>query len=158
MKRIYLSFLLTIALFLPAPTNAHAVLGLSKCEKVKKEVISLEQKINVYINKYSKYWGYSVPTNLVKEFEFANAEQNDFARKVFKVAYNNPKCFTRTQNSAIEQARKYGGTLSSYLHYEYRQISKKTPECDVLFKPAGCVIGVEYLIGFLEPYKSIYAY
>jgi hypothetical protein len=51
MKRVLLSFLLILGLSVPISSPAHAIFGLSKCERVKKQIEKIEDQIKSFPNK-----------------------------------------------------------------------------------------------------------
>ena len=113
MKRRLASALIVICLLGSSISPASAAFGLSKCEKVKKEMLTLEKQIldvrnyqgytytQVVFRMESKIWE---PTaKAVKMYKQLMA--NDPIPKIWKLATNNPKCFTNTQNMQIVKNR-----------------------------------------------------
>ena len=91
---------------------ANAIFGLSKCEKVKKEMMALEKPLiglrekilgNIYKqNLHGKREELWVP--LEKDKVIARkVMRSDPLPKIWKLATNNAKCFTVTQNMQIKQ-------------------------------------------------------
>jgi hypothetical protein len=95
---------------------ATAVLGLSKCEKVKKQVLNYE-KTEVSLNKAIKPFAGKSNMN----FSITQNKSNYLVMKKFvafevtylQYAYNNSQCFTRSQNEFIDQAYKYAKQIQN---------------------------------------------
>ena len=84
-------------------TSANAILGLGKCDKVKKEMLKRESVISKSINLLTKYAGTSFPIssstgNLIDKTFWTEERELQAA---WKLGTNNPKCFTNTQNLVI---------------------------------------------------------
>ena len=100
-------------------TPSNALFGLSKCEKVKKEILTkqvLEKKYvkdwNEYAGKYSIQFPWHVNAQIQKDWiRLVNLEV-----KMYSLAKNNPKCFSITQN---EYAKKY------YNYWKNEQMTNK---------------------------------
>lgn len=84
-------------------TSANAILGLGKCDKVKKEMLKREAVISKSIKLLTKYVGTSLPisssTGYLIEKTFWTEERE--LQAAWKLGTNNPKCFTNTQNMVI---------------------------------------------------------
>jgi hypothetical protein len=84
-------------------TSANAILGLGKCDKVKKEMLKRESVILKSINLLTKYVGTSFPisssTGYLIDKTFWTEERE--LQAAWKLGTNNPKCFTNTQNMVI---------------------------------------------------------
>ncbi len=96
-----------LALFVPATSPASAIFGLSKCEKVKKQVLG-EEKIGLELQK-----SYRASLNGVKKLNLVNYgtiadslflvyESN---KKVYQIMEKNQKCFTTIQNVNARKLR-----------------------------------------------------
>ena len=121
---------------------ASAVFGLSKCEKVKKELLVLEKQImdvrdkglgynyeQVYFKEKQTIWEPTPET--VKMLK--RVVSNDPIPKIWKLATNNPKCFTNTQNMQVKLMANY--TYENYFSYPYnRNKYKNTGECKILME------------------------
>jgi hypothetical protein len=99
-------FVLTVIFLLSTTssiTSANAILGLGKCDKVKKEMLKREAVISKNINLLAKYAGTSFPisssTGKLIDTTFWTEERN--LKAAWKLGTNNPKCFTNTQNMVI---------------------------------------------------------
>ena len=87
-----------------APANA--ILGLSKCEKVKKQILSYERQEKLLAQKW-------VPANGQLHSRFTLQQNKVFFNlhksivklevKMYTLEKNNPKCFTITQNEYIKK-------------------------------------------------------
>ena len=173
MKRVSaaLSFLILFSLSSTAP--ADAIFGLSKCEKVKTQIISLESEMTKYLNSVlGQYHTNNIEGYDTKIFVLtADAVRNiDFLTKlnpvptIWKVSYNNPKCFSNTQKLRIKELEKL--TTANFASYGTKQkytFSKYCKGADSLFstnkkKMKECFIAdVKVIVNYME-YKSIYEY
>jgi hypothetical protein len=86
---------------------AMALFGLSKCEKVHKEVKNIEAKFfadykSIRANpiKDGKNDVLALTTKSVRIID--QIKNNDPIPKIWKIGFNNPKCFTNTQNIQIK--------------------------------------------------------
>ena len=115
---------------------AYAVLGLSKCEKVKKQIISYEgeekpliAKWNVYSGKYhSQLSDYQNAANQKSWIKIVDLEV-----KMYGLEMNNLKCFTPTQQIYIKKQyplwkaeqslnRFYPNDFNGAKNYRYSEI------------------------------------
>ena len=157
-----LSICLVLGLIMPLSTPAHAIFGLSTCEKVKKQVLSLEEKINQTSNFWWKYKDKALPESLVTKFINQQNPQNDYVMKRTKIVYNNPKCFTRTQNEKISEFRKQGVNFNSIVVNTRKATVKNTKNCQDIWEQLSpsteCLIKWNYSIGTVYTLDSIYSY
>jgi hypothetical protein len=161
MKRIVLSACLILGMTVPMATPAQAIFGLSTCEKVKKKVIGYETKINemaIFWNGYlDQTIGSPLKSRLIREVD----EDSQFS-EMFKLAYNNPKCFSRTQNEGIKNIRSKGYGMTNLVQYTPEFVLKKTTKCqDILQKLSPsqeCIHAVKYKIKKVYSWASIYSY
>ena len=87
-------------------TPAHAILGLSQCEKVKKQILNYEKQEKPLAQKW-------VPANGQLHSRFTLEQNRVFFNlhksivklqvKMYTLEKNNPKCFTITQNEYIKK-------------------------------------------------------
>jgi hypothetical protein len=163
--------LLFVLLFQLTPP-ANAIFGLSVCEKVKKQVLDYERKINAAPKKYSTYVANlpgtfekpSVPLKFEKEF--IDYRKFNWVGELVKITYNNPKCFTRTQKVEINLRKKANWDSSDFLTWNKRPIGKKAKACrpdDVFFTYSlsegdGCFLGWKLEIIAVSSIPSIYGY
>ena len=149
---------------------ASAVLGLSKCEKVHKEVKTIESKFlsdyrNIRANPVDDD-GTSVlaltPASIVL---IAKIRTNDPIPKIWKIGFNNPKCFTNTQNLQIKSMKNK--TISNYFDYTPWNTYSSSAKCKNLYANGKrydqstskiCITSrVQKWLPIME-YKSIYLY
>ena len=120
-------------------TPAHAIFGLSKCEKVKKEVNSLEKqyyevrdglggKKYTYTFKGNSFTFFIPTEKSVKVID--NLIANDPLPKIWKLATNNPKCFTNTQNMQIPKMQS--DSISKYLNHSTHPKYRNNETCKIL--------------------------
>lgn len=175
MKRVLLSLCLVLGMAVPFTAPAHAIFGLSKCEKVKKEVNSLEREyFEVRKGLRGKDYTYTfkgrsftffIPTEKsIKSIDKLIA--NDPLPKIWKVATNNPKCFTNTQNMQVSKMQNsfIADFLNHGMHVKYRNDEL----CKTLLSEPGpyssseniskCSLGDMPYIFPDYTYKSIYTY
>jgi hypothetical protein len=158
MQRKLASAIVIVGLLASSMTPANAILGLSKCEKVKKQVLSLESEIN----KQSIYWNgkksQKADLKLIPQLEAYDS--SNLVGALWKLEYNNPKCFTRTQNIEIEARKnlKTGDLVNWYI----KKITKNTKKCksvDQLFSPTpDCILKKELQINAVYSLPTIYGY
>jgi len=155
-------------------TPANAILGLSKCEKVKKEVNSIEKK---YFNNFKKVLGeyYKNPSMFSSGSEIfilldesipvidrIKSENHIF--KIWKIGTNNPKCFTNTQELRIKEMKTE--SASNYITYTRQTKYNNAQDCKNLFqsltinkeKEKQCNLGLVNVLIYNQEYKSIYTY
>jgi len=107
MKRllsILLPFILILGFIIPIQP-ANAIFGLSKCEKVKKEIQKNENQINSDVYYWKLYLGKIIPLSLESKLkkDLASPLLND----IWRTGFNNPNCFTRSQNLQIKELKKW---------------------------------------------------
>jgi len=120
MRKRLTAGLLAIGLLASSLTPAYAIFGLGQCEKVKKQVLPLENLMGkvqgslgyayeqVYFKEEQKIWE---PTpESVKIYN--QIIKNDPIAQIWKLGTNNPKCFTNTQKIQIKSMKN-----SSYKYY-----------------------------------------
>jgi hypothetical protein len=104
-RRALLAFFLTISLSIFGLAPSQAVFGLGTCEKIKNEITAIEKKINKEIAYWNSHLNEAMSQQMLSRRE--NFENQKYPYQVWKVAYNNPKCFSRTQNIEIERRTGY---------------------------------------------------
>ena len=85
---------------------AEAILGLSNCEKVKKEIRGLEKTEKAKIMSWNRNWAGKDAINLVTYHKQSDQEWLYIVNievKMYSLERNNPKCFTITQNLYIKK-------------------------------------------------------
>jgi hypothetical protein len=158
MKKRLTAGLLVIGLSALSLTPANAIFGLSNCEKVKKQVISLESKIN----KQSVYWigkkSQRADLNLIPQLEAYDSA--NLVGELWKLEYNNPKCFTRTQNIEINARKNLNtGDLVSWYIKIVRKNTKKCQSVEQLFSTSkDCILRKELQISEVYSLKTIYGF
>ena len=107
MKRIALLVVLVTGISLSNFTPSHAIFGLSQCEKTKEAITSLEARTSKLLDGVrGDYYTTNISGYDQKIFiltsEGASSVDSlhklDPIPKIWKLAFNNPKCFTNTQN------------------------------------------------------------
>ena len=123
-KRVSIGFTVLILLG-SSLTPANAVLGLSACEKVKKQVLSYEKTEKPLIKDWQNYvgdwiWDYPSDSRLKLQKRFVNIVNIEV--KMYSLEINNPKCFTNSQNIYIKKI---------YPKWkEYQQINRAYPDAN----------------------------
>lgn len=108
--------MLVMGLLASSAAPATAAFGLSKCEKVKKQILSYEKKEIVLNRQVSSFAG-----QLAYQFSLSQNKSNylkmknyaSFELTYLKYAYNNAKCFTRSQNEFINYSYKYAQDIQN---------------------------------------------
>ena len=188
MRRLLATAIVVMTLFGTSISPSHAVFGLSKCEKVKKDILGLEKQIKdvplkalgvtyeqVYFTSKQKIWEPTPETvKLMKK-----VIGNDPIPKIWKLATNNPKCFSNTQKMRIKEMKDI--TYQTYFAFPINiEKYKNTGECKFLmennkweprdsryvFTPSKktqnikekCSSGFAETVYFYTAYESIYTY
>jgi len=173
MKRLSATLVLLMLFSLSSTVPANAIFGLSKCEKVKAEITTLETKMSKYLNNVlgqyhtNNIGGYDRKIFVLTDGAVRNI---DFLTKlnpvptIWKVSYNNPKCFSNTQQLRIKELEKLTtANIASYRTDQKYTFSKYCEGADSLFSPnkkkiKECFIAdVKVIVNYME-YKSIYKY
>ena len=97
--------MLVLGLLGSSLTPAHAIFGLSKCEKVKKQILAYEKTEKPMIADWQNYSGewiaaYSSKSQLEIQKRWTNIVNLEV--KMYALETNNPKCFTNSQNIYIK--------------------------------------------------------
>ncbi|CAB4977949.1 MAG: hypothetical protein F2925_00790 [Actinobacteria bacterium] len=173
MKRISATLVLLMFFSLSSPVPANAIFGLSKCEKVKAQITNLETKMSKYLNNVrGDYYTNNIRGFDEKIFVLSNngVRNVDLLAKlnpiptIWKVSYNNPKCFSNTQQLRIKELGSLNtANLASYKTEKTYTYSKYCEGAGGLFasnqkKITECFIAdVKVIVNYME-YKSIYKY
>jgi hypothetical protein len=148
-----------------APANA--IFGLSKCEKVHKEMKSIE---NRFLADSKKIRAYPIKDGTVDVLVLTPKSVNliqqivndDPIPRIWKIGFNNPKCFTNTQNIQIKNIGN--GVVTNYFYFEpfYSTSSKCTALRIGLIKDKkaeeSCSKPRVQVWRPVKEYKSIYSY
>lgn len=123
-----------------APANA--IFGLSKCEKVKNEILVLEKQIKdvplkalgttyeqVYFKSKRTIWQPTPETVILMK----KVISNDPIPKIWKLATNNPKCFSNTQKMRVKEMKNT--SYQQYFAFPIREEKyRNTGECKFLME------------------------
>jgi hypothetical protein len=160
MKRAFPVIVLIFALGVVGTPPSQAIFGLSSCEKVKKSVLANEKTINELAISLSKYVGKNLPQNVSDPLLKLQDPKMDVVVRMLKDEFNNPKCFTRTQNLEINARRDAKWSLYTFIPYYRYAIVKSDEKCQgVLQKiePSDfCLIRWEVKITDAHTITSIY--
>jgi hypothetical protein len=124
MRRIFTSVILVFCLLGSSLTPAQAIFGLSKCEKVKKQILAYEKTEKPMIADWQNYsgewiWNYSQESQRKIQKRWTNIVNLEV--KMYSLEINNPKCFTNSQNIYIKkvypQWKKHQQTNKFYPTY-----------------------------------------
>jgi hypothetical protein len=107
MKRALISLCLVLGMAVPFAAPSHAIFGLSKCEKVKKQILAYEKIEKPLVKDWQNYAGdwilsYSGESQLKIQQRWINLVNLEV--KMYSLEINNPKCFTNSQNMYIKNA------------------------------------------------------
>lgn len=95
---VSLTLVVIVAGSISAP--AHAIFGLSKCEKFWKQVKTQESKVTYFQSLYSQGEVY------ISSQEFSKADRVfSSLSEIWKIGTNNPKCLSNSQKIAIKEMR-----------------------------------------------------
>ena len=125
MRRKLTTALVVIGLLTSSVSPANAILGLSKCEKVKKQILAYENQEKVLAQKW-------VPANGQPHSRFTFAQNQiffDLHRSIVKLEVKmytlekyNPKCFTITQNEYIKRVYPLWKDWENYYKFTPRYV------------------------------------
>lgn len=151
---IYVSVIALISVTFLLPTNV--AFGLSKCEQVKKNVLSIEKSFNASINNFKIFSGKKVSGSIVESYQ--NFIRIDYAKRLWKIGTNNPECFSNTQKIYIKKLGKYN--YSELINLQQTKYSKKTKVCiDDVYKALyseGCIKEQYFVLTYVKNWKSLY--
>jgi hypothetical protein len=186
MKKLTYGLILSIlaSILLAAPSNA--IFGLSHCEKV---LNSLKKIESTFSSQMETIRGtekmLSDPNgNVDKRFVLDDSSFNLYLKilnvqpvqAITKLAFNNPQCFTRTQNIEINRRRSANVTTGEYFQVQPFSWFKPTKECTVPLQqnspltlnqilkkmalpiPYNCELDKQYVLTRFSNYLSILAY
>jgi hypothetical protein len=162
---------MVVGLVLPMSAPAHAIFGLSQCEKTKKAISSLEtQTIKLLDGVRGDYYttnisGYDSKIFILSSSGVASVDslqKLDPIPKIWKLAFNNPSCFTNTQNLRVTALGKM--RTNDFADYSVGKKYKYSDYCkgaDSLFnsnsqKLNDCFLADIKTIFRYNKYKSIY--
>lgn len=86
-------------------TPASAVFGLSKCEKVKKEIIKYESDFNLITSELNSYTGKYLMG--AAKMSYDRLLNTNLLNLMWKTAYNNQNCLTNTQKDYLPTLKSY---------------------------------------------------
>ena len=107
---------LVIGLLLSSIAPASAVFGQSQCEKVKKQILSYERKevvLNRGVSSFAGQLAYKFTMNQNRSNYLKMKNFASFELTYLRYAYNNAKCFTRSQNEFISSSYKYAQEIQN---------------------------------------------
>jgi hypothetical protein len=116
MKRKLASAVVVFGLLASSVTPASAVFGLSKCEKVKKQILSYEKKelsLSRTVSSFAGQPAYKFTISQNKSNYLKMKKYVAFEFVYIRFAYNNSKCFTKSQNEFINASYKYNSELQT---------------------------------------------
>jgi hypothetical protein len=176
MKRLLVSLVMVMAVTIPIETPAHALFGLSKCEKVKKQIDELEGLIKSFpdmlrVSKVNRNSAFTIGSDEIEVLTaksqklLTNLNQNDPITQIWKLGFNNPKCFSNTQKLRIETLKNE--TVKSYFGGLPDRVWKTDPFCksalknvlsdDYAWNREKCSTLVQKWY-WTQQYQSIYSY
>jgi len=94
--------LTALTLFISASSTFPASSAVN-CGKLKTQVLSLEKKVEAEFRYFYKFTGNRVVGAI--ESIYVSSKANKNVQKLGKLYYNNPNCFTRSQNDQILKGR-----------------------------------------------------
>ncbi len=170
MKRNIAASFLVFGLMALSITPANAVFGLSKCEKVHKEMKSIEGK---FLADYKKIRAYAVDDNGTSVLSLSKAsvaiieklKNQDPIPKIWKLAFNNPSCFSNSQNIQVKNLSNK--TITNYFDWVSWQVYSSTPKCKSLYANGKkydqatsglCIKSTIQKWAPVAEYRSIYSY
>lgn len=107
------------------PPSSSAILGLSKCEKFKKEITTYEKKWNSLANSLFAYKGQLLKGRA--KTIYTQMEKSDILFQIWKSAYNNKSCLTNTQKDMIPTLKEY--YIGNFVQIDTGIYTKNTSYC-----------------------------
>lgn len=170
MRKKLTSALIVIGLLASPLAPANAIFGLSKCEKVKKEMKTIEnalftdyKRIRAYPVKDSEDYVLELTPQSLKLIE--KIKNNDPIPKVWKLGLNNPKCFTNTQNIQIKTLQNK--SIKDYFDWTVASVFSSSAKCKSLYANGKKYDQKTFDLCYksninkwapIQEYKSIYSY
>lgn len=114
-----------ISSFLLINTPSHAVFGLSKCEKFKKEITNYENNWNTLSTSLSVFKGQLLKGRA--KTIYTQMQDSDILFQIWKSAYNNKTCLTNTQKDMIPTLKNYN--IDNFVVLDIGIYAKNTPFC-----------------------------
>ena len=160
--------LLTVTLTLFGLVPAEAFLGLGACDKVKKQILKIEKKIDKEVDYWNSHIDEVMSQTMIARHD--SFEKRKHPYRIWKTAYNNPKCFTRTQNIEIDRRSDYDAKYNLWGTISFRiQTNSYGSDCDGLptytidlgkygGKSKGCKIPARRVVQESRANQSIYAF
>jgi 16S rRNA A1518/A1519 N6-dimethyltransferase RsmA/KsgA/DIM1 with predicted DNA glycosylase/AP lyase activity len=127
MKKNYIFFIPILAVLFTflSPNPSSAILGLSKCEKVKKEIKKYESEFNLFANQLYRYRNKTLNGNVKTAYD--NFINSDRLSLIWKTAYNNQKCLTNTQKDYLPILKKLSPL--DFVEIDQGIYTKNTKKC-----------------------------
>lgn len=102
MRRLYVAIIIILGTLYPS-YPATAFLGLSKCERIAKEVKNIELRIqsDLSIQRSGFRRLVIISSPLGRKVESAHSRMQESLNSIWKIGTNNPNCFTNTQKILI---------------------------------------------------------
>ncbi len=156
MKRftIYVLLISLISVTFLIPTNV--AFGLSKCEQVKKNVLSIEKSINASVNNFKIFSSKKVSRSIVESYQ--DFIRIDYVKRLWKIGTNNPECFSNTQKIYLEKLDKYN--YSALINLQQTKYSKNSKVCtDNVYKALyseECIKEQYFVLTYIKNWKSLY--
>lgn len=158
MKKVICFVFFSLVFGLITSPSGNAVFGLSKCEKIKKDVLSKENQLSNEISFFSANKSKDAAFSL--KDKLTDFDSKNLVGQIWKLAYNNPKCFTRTQNLEIEKRK--GWNTSTFVYWQVNTTNKKTSKCqdlwELLSPSDSCILKKSLEIRETYKYLSIYSF
>jgi hypothetical protein len=144
----------------PMATPAQAIFGLSTCEKVKKQVLAYEGQIDAISDYWRQYKGKTITPSLRTKFDIQSDPKNDVVLKLTKIQFNNPKCFTRTQNEEINARKAATWDFYYFVKFSMDAVLRSAKKCQAdiqrILPSSDCLIRYDYKITETYSIPSIY--
>lgn len=171
-KRICKALVIVLLFSFATPISSHALFGLSKCERVKKNLKAIEEK---FISDIGAIRGFDYKQNVrgYEENLFAltpesikiiqRNHKSDPIKEIWKLAYNNDTCFTNTQKLRIKELANED--TKDYMNFVKADRYTYSPECKGVLgifgdekKRQNCFISSVSALTSYKKYKSLNKY
>jgi len=159
MKRLIFSLLLILGISASVTPPAQAIFGLSTCEKVKKQVLSYEGQVNAISDYWRQYKGKNILA-FRNEFDKQSDPKNDVVLRLTKIQFNNPNCFTRTQNEEINARKAATWDFFYFVKFSMVPVLRSDKKCQAdiqqILPSSDCLIRYDYKITETYSIPTIY--
>jgi hypothetical protein len=158
MKRLLsITTVLVVGLSVFPISQSSAIFGLSTCEKVKKEVTNIEKNINSKLYYLSGFEGKVLRGKSLSVYN--SVINSNFMNELWKIGYNNPKCFTNTQKLIIKQLPSTSKDELIWINKDFKYFdSGKCKDWLTRLGDSSCIKSTTSTLRYSKSWQSLYDY